>query len=380
MTLFVRLFSSTILLPIICISMIIAQISLENTDNSDQNEWKFNPTTFCIILFYVIQEFCIADVSFFNLHIVYFMYIIPITMILRNRNKIWWGLLTITPLLVIGINHYFHLYQFDNFAISLLQLASIMVMCAILIKFQQLSYYLKYTIALYFNALVYFAGLYCVGEVLTPDCVIIILIGTTFSILAEYYRMHREFTQNLRVAKLQYESVRDDLTGLLNFRAFDQEIKSLSNHKPDNNSYIGVIDIDHFKKLNDTHGHLNGNLVLSIFSKRLRADIHNMFDPDCAVYRFGGDEFSFVISTNNPDKIIDILSKIEKHYQIHPITISNGTKVTFSFSCGITRHLPNETYNHALERADSLVYKAKKTGRSKIISDFYLDEKDNPIH
>lgn len=377
MNLFVKLFCSTVFLPVISISMIIAQITLESTFDPKNDGWNIKPLyAMCITLFYIFQEACIADLTYFNLHIVTFMYLIPVTMLLRNRNRLWWCLLAITPAITISLEYYLQLYQFINFKASLIQIFLILLVCFILLKIKNMSYYLKYALGIYFTAITHIISI-SMNNMFSWSYVLVFFLGTTFTILAEFQRMHSERDKDERMAKLHYESIRDDLTGLLNFRAFDKEINSLSHDVQDNDTFIGVLDIDHFKKINDTYGHLNGNIILSDFSKRLRADIHYNFDPHCAVYRFGSDEFSFVISTSKPQNMIDLLQKFENYYKTHPVTISNGTKVTFSFSCGITRHLVGETYNKALERADKLVYQAKKNGRGQIVVDDYLKEKTN---
>lgn len=137
-------------------------VTLSKTNRSSNLQQLF-------VSFYIIQEFCIADLSFFNLHIVYFMYVIPITMILRNRNRMRWELLAITPILVVSTNYYFHLYQFINLQTSLIQVISIFVICIIFVKVKRLSYYIKYAIALYFNSLINFLCLHMDG-ISTTNC------------------------------------------------------------------------------------------------------------------------------------------------------------------------------------------------------------------
>ena len=117
------------------------------------------------------------------------------------------------------------------------------------------------------------------------------------------------------------------------------------------NTYIGAIDIDHFKVINDTYGHLNGNIVLHTFSKKLKHEIDKAFAPNCFVYRFGGDEFSIVIFNANPEQIIAALNNVEQYFRDNFIKLpDNKTKIQFSFSCGFTKHLSNEHFYNALER------------------------------
>ena len=95
---FLHILSSSIFLPLVVASMIIAQFHLENyqidiNKRHPENNWS----NFYIIFIYIAQEICIMELTLLNINIIAFTVVIPITMILRNKNKIWWGLFAITP-------------------------------------------------------------------------------------------------------------------------------------------------------------------------------------------------------------------------------------------------------------------------------------------
>ena len=93
-----QILSSSIFLPLVVASMIIAQIYLENYQNDDKKiHHKKYLSNFYIVFIYLAQEICIMELTLLNINIIAFTVVIPITLILRNKNKIWWGLFAITP-------------------------------------------------------------------------------------------------------------------------------------------------------------------------------------------------------------------------------------------------------------------------------------------
>lgn len=368
----------TIFLPIITISMVVAQTQIEYLWEKQLKDWRHHLfIVFCFTAFYIVQTLCIANVTIFTFKAIAYMYVIPTIMVLRNRQHIWWFLLFITPLIPLLIDLDLKRYAFINVPASLLQVSVIALACFILNRCQNLSYQVKYVIALYCGNFIHYARL-SIENQLHLNFVIALLIGTTVTIICEGWRYYFQNKHNESIAKLHYESKRDALTGLLNFRAFDQEMKKLSKRSTITNTYVGVIDIDHFKEVNDTYGHLNGNIVLHTFSQKLKHEIDQAFLPNCFVYRFGGDEFAIVIFNANPEQILAILNNVERYFRNNLIKIPHSkTRIKLSFSCGLTKHLSNEAFYHTLERADNLVYKVKNSGRGKILTDYTTKEMNN---
>lgn len=366
---FLRILSSSIFLPLVVSSMIIAQVHIENyhidiNKRHPENNWS----NFYIIVIYIAQEICIMELTLLDINLIAFTVIIPITMILRNKNKIWWGLLAITPIISVIMNICLKRYQFVTLGTNLLPLALTATICFVLLHWNKPPYYIKYTIALYTNFLIQVLVL-TLEHHLEFDFVISILLGNCFIILMETSRYHYELKQKKEIAKLHYESIRDDLTGLLNYRAFDHDMKNLSHAEDPTHILIAILDIDHFKKVNDTYGHLNGNVVLHTFSRKLDSEIHRKFDPDCAVYRFGGEEFTIVVKGHSYARVIKLLNNLNKYFASHPVKTPDGQQIYFSFSCGLTRHLEDENFDQTLARADTLVYQAKNSGRKQILFD-----------
>lgn len=175
------------------------------------------------------------------------------------------------------------------------------------------------------------------------------------------YISERKNKQKLKL--LQRESERDDLTGLLNYRALSQEINELATNQEIHNIVIGALDIDHFKRINDTYGHFVGNEVLNYFSTVFRKKIHSAFPNHGYVYRFGGEEFTVVVSNHSLDEVYELLKSIEKSFNETPIVTTENIKITISFSCSLTKRLKGELLDTTLKRADKMLYSVKDNGR-----------------
>ncbi|MDA7746050.1 diguanylate cyclase [Psychromonas sp.] len=173
-------------------------------------------------------------------------------------------------------------------------------------------------------------------------------------------RVKTHLTIKTQQDKLNKMAFHDHLTNLYN-RHFlmdvaNQKIARAKRHHYD--LWLLMIDIDHFKVVNDTHGHAVGDIVLKAVADTL---IHENRNEDLAA-RFGGEEFVVVFDPCKDEdafnKAIRILDSIEN---LHP----NGVKVTVSI--GMAKLVDeNENFEQLLKRADHALYQAKKNGRNRI--------------
>ncbi|MGN1394030.1 MAG: GGDEF domain-containing protein [Succinivibrionaceae bacterium] len=165
------------------------------------------------------------------------------------------------------------------------------------------------------------------------------------------------------LAKVKDDSTRDGLTQLLNRKSFDSELNQLINNGV--NFALIMVDIDHFKVINDTYGHVIGDQALKGISKVLKDRIQNIGH----VYRYGGEEISILL----PNKSLSIAIKIADvcRTNIEKITIrdqKNNTSlkcVTASF--GVATFNNGETAEQIIKKADSQLYQAKKLGRNRVM-------------
>jgi len=166
--------------------------------------------------------------------------------------------------------------------------------------------------------------------------------------------------------QVREESLTDSLTGLANRKAFDQMLDQIINDKSSNNPIFSIViaDIDHFKKFNDTYGHLVGDKVLKYVSKIIKSCVKG---KDLAA-RFGGEEFTLLLpDTDISDAEIvseQVRSAISKTNLIDKSVNEDYGQVTISL--GVSQYKPNEQPQEILERADKALYQAKEKGRNRV--------------
>ncbi len=187
-----------------------------------------------------------------------------------------------------------------------------------------------------------------------------LLITLTGIILLISNQLIREL-QNAE--KRLYEmATRDFLTGLLNrregFRRFQEEIsKSSRNLQP---LTAIILDIDHFKTVNDTYGHLAGDKVLQVLPDTLIPVLRD-YDIFC---RYGGEEFLLILPSTTLQKGVEIAERLRKKIAESRFPVKNETTVTLTVSLGVAQLTGNENENSLINRVDAALYKAKARGRN----------------
>jgi diguanylate cyclase (GGDEF)-like protein len=167
--------------------------------------------------------------------------------------------------------------------------------------------------------------------------------------------------QLVMLMKLYRESTLDPLTGLINRRVLMMRLnKEITNG---NNFFVLIFDLDKFKKINDSYGHLSGDLVLKTIANIIKAEI----DEKDIIARFGGEEFVAVLSAINNQQALAIAEKIRINCENKEISTKNGDIIKVTTSIGMTNHQAEETIEMTLNRADELLYQAKSEGRNKVV-------------
>ena len=157
----------------------------------------------------------------------------------------------------------------------------------------------------------------------------------------------------------------DSLTGILNRRTImeiiPREIKRVE--RLGQVLCIGMCDIDHFKKINDTYGHLVGDKVIIEVTKRMQ---HALRDYDL-IGRYGGEEFVIVTPIDQVDATI-VYQRLCDNISRTPFLIDDHI-INVTVSCGVSIYQTNDQYNESLvlDRADKALYKAKETGRNRVV-------------
>lgn len=153
----------------------------------------------------------------------------------------------------------------------------------------------------------------------------------------------------------------DHLTGLLNRQAFNRLIPAIykGGNKP-NYSYVGMLDIDHFKYINDGFGHVIGDEILLLISQHLQSN----FRPDDIVVRYGGEEFLVLLKEADIEDAYTIFERCRSY--IEKYTFPQVGKVTISI--GYCRFDLRENLLTQIQKADKALYFSKENGRNLVSS------------
>lgn len=162
---------------------------------------------------------------------------------------------------------------------------------------------------------------------------------------------------------LEEKASRDHLTGAYNRSYFDENIEEMLENAQKKNRYVGFImlDIDHFKNVNDTFGHDVGDSVLKHLVATIRYSIRN----EDMLVRYGGEEFLLVIETDS----VGTLSRIAEHVRRRIEEEHFETVGRVTCSLGMTIHFNAELVSQSVKRADVALYKAKENGRNRVVQD-----------
>lgn len=196
--------------------------------------------------------------------------------------------------------------------------------------------------------------------------ILIIIFSILLTIVSHQLSLSK-YNQKLinETKRLYNEANCDTLTGLLNRRGFDEQYekyKELTYTKNIHSSCLAVIDLDHFKSVNDTYGHDIGDLVLQSFGNLLKEQLRDIDIPA----RWGGEEFVILLKDTTLDESIIVLNRVRQVCKQMDIKTPQG-KLNITISIGVTQ-IENfsKTVDLYVKQADIGLYQAKKSGRDKV--------------
>jgi len=179
----------------------------------------------------------------------------------------------------------------------------------------------------------------------------------------------RELAEAVRIRVERYRTLRtymtrDGLTGLLNHSSVLEklEVEIARNHRYGDKLCFAMIDIDHFKQVNDRYGHGAGDSVLKNLARLLQQRLRKTD----IIGRYGGEEFVIIMPQTTPNEAFKVIDEIREHFALfnHP---SGTQQFQVTFSGGISSCPPLCDIIPLLEAADQVLYRAKENGRNQII-------------
>lgn len=185
---------------------------------------------------------------------------------------------------------------------------------------------------------------------------------------AIYFLLDYLLKANQLFIQLQQQATTDHLTGLHNHRRFDVIFNEQITGVAERGEQLSLLllDIDFFKKVNDTYGHPAGDAVLQELGKLLKTNTRS-FD---AVSRNGGEEFSVLMPDCSAERALEIAERIRKKVEHHSFSYQKGPRIPLTVSIGVATY-PLHVENPAdlIARADEGLYKAKRTGRNRVCTE-----------
>ena len=167
-----------------------------------------------------------------------------------------------------------------------------------------------------------------------------------------------------RIQEVQAKSFQDALTKLANRASFDEFFaKELVRfHHKQFDLAITVIDLDDFKRINDTFGHSAGDKTLQVIAETLT----KVMGKDVFICRYGGEEFVLIFKNVDKITVMNRLNMLRKKVASLPFTFK-GTRVNITLSIGVTLVEREDIVHSAFERADTALYRAKNEGKNKVV-------------
>ncbi|MDP1979255.1 GGDEF domain-containing protein [Undibacterium sp.] len=161
------------------------------------------------------------------------------------------------------------------------------------------------------------------------------------------------------------ELVREDqLTGSLNRRGMDDVFEREADRADRRNTplCVALLDLDNFKKLNDTHGHAAGDEALVHLVRIVKQTLRSID----VVARYGGEEFVIIMPETQLDEAAQAMMRVQRELTKHFFT-ANEQRLFITFSAGVALRNPHEAQDATIKRADKAMYEAKQSGKNRVI-------------
>lgn len=274
---------------------------------------------------------------------------------------------------VISVGRFFIDINFSSF-VSLIMVFTMTIGAGFITKYVKVGTWKKWTLLLFYSQLIFTIALYIVVEQFSQVTsiafyhIVSSLIG---GFLTFYFVLYiRRYTHLYN--RYKESSRRDFLTGLYNVRAFDffYNVIVEKAKKEAGNCAICIIDIDHFKDINDLHGHTAGDEVLRQLAKLLK----NLMREEDIVSRNGGEEFSVLLENCFLQQAEFIASRTCEAVREHNFILPNKKMIGLTVSIGVAAYHGNESDTVRLyQDADEALFKAKQEGRNSVRTSTDID-------
>ncbi len=167
-----------------------------------------------------------------------------------------------------------------------------------------------------------------------------------------------------RLSALREMAIRDGLTRCYNHKYFKMRLEQelVRARRYGSALSLGLLDVDHFKQVNDTHGHPGGDAVLAHLASLLIASVRS----SDIVARYGGDEFAFVLVEAGAQEAAVVAERMRARVEAHEFEVPGGARLRATASIGLAAAQGKEPAAGLIQRADAALYEAKAQGRNRV--------------
>lgn len=202
--------------------------------------------------------------------------------------------------------------------------------------------------------------------------IVMVVVVFFLGLLSATKNPHREYMSAL-ISNFQLKEISntDALTGVRNRRYFDVQLHEEVQRSKRNQYPISLllVDIDHFKKVNDQYGHPAGDQCLINIAKCLSDSLHRVSDT---MARYGGEEFGIILPNMSADRCIEFAEEIRQNIAVNPLKVrEHNISMSISIGCyTINNMTKNVNPEQLISNADEALYRAKRLGRNRVEANF----------
>lgn len=292
---------------------------------------------------------------------------ISLALYIVRKHSPWITIFTVTGMLVAELNFVLILNHLNTGMVY--GLAGFMyVMFIAVLTLQSFSLIANIAYTLLAAALPHIAALIGVSHLFQHDqYAALIWPAAMLTILAQIVQSHHYLIRYRLEHKLRQLSITDPMTGAKNRRYFIPYVaKEISKaRRAENPLSLLMLDIDHFKAVNDRYGHPTGDIVICNLVDICQQTIRQTDE----VARLGGEEFAVLLLNSTEQDALKIAEKIRKTVEEHMVTSLEQQTFKFTVSIGLTELNNSDQHEHDfISRADKALYRAKETGRNKVVA------------
>ncbi len=178
--------------------------------------------------------------------------------------------------------------------------------------------------------------------------------------------MWAQLSQLQMLLRLYREASRDALTGLVNRGVINKWLKPEIRRARENNQALSamLIDLDFFKRVNDTYGHLAGDQVLKDFAALLKSQLLGFN----LIGRYGGEEFLVILPRLNAVETVELAERIRQRCHANTTHSISGETIKYTVSIGVSQLRKDDTMSALIDRADKGLYRSKEEGRDRVVN------------